>query len=52
MYIHTAKIKVATLLSLSVTAVAARARAFCTVGQKLKAQGLLIQDVDRQSITC
>ena len=38
------KFKVATLLSLSVAAVAVRA--FCTVGQKLQAQGLLIQDVD------
>ena len=37
------KFKVSTLLSLSVAAVAAP---FCTVGQKLQAQGLLIQDVD------
>ena len=43
-YIHIEKFKVATLLSLSVAAVAVRA--FCTVGQKLQAQGLLIQDVD------
>ena len=42
------KFKVATLLSLSLSlSVAAVAvRAFCTVGQKLQAQGLLIQDVD------
>ena len=43
-YVYYEKFKVATLLSLSVAAVAVRA--FCTVGQKLQAQGLLIQDVD------
>ena len=38
------KFQVATQLPLSVAAVAVRA--FSTVGQKLQAQGLLIQDVD------
>ena len=44
MCVYIEKIKVATLLSLSVAAVAVGT--FCTVGQKLQAQGLLIQDVD------
>ena len=46
MYTHTEKFKVATLLSLSLSVAAVAVRAFCTVGQKLQAQGLLIQDVD------
>ena len=42
------KFKVATVVSLTVAAVAVRS--FCTVGQKLQAQGLLIHNVGVRSV--
>ena len=47
------KIKVATVVSLTVvslTVAAVAVRSFCTIGQKLQAQGLLIHNVGVRSV--